>query len=59
MPSRWIRGLLAVTAFVAVFVSYGRINGQHAGVALLVVSRRGHDEDSEGSAEAAAGRPRT
>jgi len=30
-----------------------------AGVALLVVSRRGPDEESEGSAEAAAGRPRT
>ena len=30
-----------------------------AGVALLVVSRRGPDEESEGSAEAAAARPRT
>ena len=37
MPGRWIRGLLAVMAFAAVFLSYGRINGQHAGVALLVV----------------------
>ena len=30
-----------------------------AGVALLVVTRRGPDEESEGSTEAAAGRPRT
>jgi len=37
MPSKWIRGVLALAAFVAVHLSYGRINGQHAGVALLVV----------------------
>lgn len=37
MPSKWIRGALAFAAFAAVQVSYGRINGQHAGVALLVV----------------------
>ncbi len=37
MPSKWIRGALALAAFAAVYVSYGRINGQHAGVALLVV----------------------
>lgn len=37
MPSKWIRGALTFAAFAAVFASYGRINGQHAGVALLVV----------------------
>lgn len=37
MPGKWIRGALAFAAFAAVFASYGRINGQHAGVALLVV----------------------
>ena len=37
MPSKWIRGALALAAFAAVYISYGRINGQHAGVALLVV----------------------
>lgn len=37
MPSKWIRGALALAAFAAVYASYGRINGQHAGVALLVV----------------------
>jgi len=37
MPGKWIRGALALVAFAAVYASYGRINGQHAGVALLVV----------------------
>ena len=37
MPSKWIRAALTLAAFAAVFASYGRINGQHAGVALLVV----------------------
>ena len=37
MPSKWIRATLTLAAFAAVFASYGRINGQHAGVALLVV----------------------
>lgn len=37
MPSKWIRGALALAAFAAVYASYGRINGQHAGVALIVV----------------------
>ena len=37
MPSKWIRGALAFAAFAAVQFSYGRVNGQHAGVALLVV----------------------
>ena len=37
MPSKWIRGALTLAAFAAVYASFGRINGQHAGVALLVV----------------------
>ncbi len=37
MPGKWIRGALTLAAFAAVYASYGRINGQHAGVALLVV----------------------
>ena len=37
MPGKLIRGALALAAFAAVYASYGRINGQHAGVALLVV----------------------
>lgn len=37
MPGKLIRAALALAAFAAVYASYGRINGQHAGVALLVV----------------------
>lgn len=37
MPGKLVRGVLALAAFAAVYGSYGRINGQHAGVALLVV----------------------
>lgn len=37
MPSKWVRAVLSLAAFAAVFASYGRINGQNAGVALLVV----------------------
>jgi hypothetical protein len=29
--------MVAIGAFIAVQVSYGRINGQHAGTALLVI----------------------
>lgn len=37
LPGRWLRSTLAVAAFVAVFLSYGRINGQQSGTALLVL----------------------
>ncbi|MES2684863.1 MAG: DUF3488 and transglutaminase-like domain-containing protein [Pseudomonadota bacterium] len=37
MPGKLIRAALTLAAFAAVYASYGRINGQHAGVALLVV----------------------
>lgn len=37
LPPRWLKVLMVVAAFAAVQISYGRINGQHAGAALLVV----------------------
>jgi len=37
MPHGAIKGALAIGAFVGVYASYGRIWGQHAGVALLVI----------------------
>lgn len=37
MPSRAIRMLLGGVAFIAVYLTYGRINGQEGGVALLVI----------------------
>lgn len=37
MPGKLVRAALTLAAFAAVFASYGRINGQNAGVALLVV----------------------
>lgn len=37
LPGRWLRTALAVTAFAAVYLSYGRINGQQSGTALLVL----------------------
>ena len=37
LPPQWLKVLLAILAFVAVQVSYGRVNGQHAGTALLVI----------------------
>lgn len=37
MPGKLLRAALTLAAFVGVYWSYGRINGQHAGVALLVV----------------------
>lgn len=37
MPGKWIRGALTLIAFAGVWWAYGRINGQHAGVALLLI----------------------
>jgi transglutaminase-like putative cysteine protease len=37
LPPTWLKVLLSLAAFAAVNLSYGRINGQHAGAALLVV----------------------
>ncbi len=37
LPPRWIKISLVIAAFIAVQASYGRVNGQHAGVALLIV----------------------
>ena len=37
MPGKLVRAALTLAALAAVFASYGRINGQNAGVALLVV----------------------
>lgn len=37
LPPRWLKVVLVIAAFAAVQVSYGRINGQHAGAALLIV----------------------
>lgn len=37
MPGKLVRGTLTVLAFAGVWWSYGRINGQHAGVALLLI----------------------
>lgn len=37
LPPQWLKVAAAVLAFIAVQVTYGRVNGQHAGSALLVV----------------------
>ena len=37
LPPQWLRIVLVVVAFGAVMMTYGRINGQNAGVALLLV----------------------
>jgi protein-glutamine gamma-glutamyltransferase len=37
LPPRWLKLALVVAGFVGVQVSYGRVNGQHAGAALLVL----------------------
>jgi transglutaminase-like putative cysteine protease len=37
LPPTWAKVMLVLLAFAAVQVSYGRINGQHPGTALLVV----------------------
>ncbi|MDT0634140.1 DUF3488 and transglutaminase-like domain-containing protein [Spectribacter hydrogenoxidans] len=36
-PARWLRLVLALAAFVGVYASYGRVDGQNAGVALLML----------------------
>jgi protein-glutamine gamma-glutamyltransferase len=37
LPPQWLKVVLALAAFIAIQVSYGRVNGQHAGSALLVL----------------------
>lgn len=37
-PNKWLKGLLIVTAFVAVFFSYHSITGAKGGVALLLLA---------------------
>jgi len=37
LPPQWLKVLLVLAAFAAVQVSYGRVNGQQAGSALLVI----------------------
>ena len=37
LPPQWLKVILVLAAFVGVSVTFGRVNGQHAGAALLVV----------------------
>jgi transglutaminase-like putative cysteine protease len=37
LPPQWLKVLMVLAAFIAVQVSFGRVNGQHGGSALLVV----------------------
>lgn len=37
LPGGWLRGLLTLMAFAGVIASFGRINGQNAGTALIVI----------------------
>ena len=37
LPGRVIKSLLTIAAFAGVYVTYGRVNGQHPGTALLVL----------------------
>lgn len=37
LPGMAVRVILTVSAFIAVYLSFGRINGQHSGTALLVL----------------------
>lgn len=37
LPGRWLRSALTIAAFIGVYASYGRINGQHSGTSLLVL----------------------
>jgi transglutaminase-like putative cysteine protease len=37
LPPQWLKILLVLVAFAAIQVSYGRVNGQQAGSALLVI----------------------
>lgn len=36
LPPRWLKVAMVVIGFLAVTFSYGRLNGQHAGTALLI-----------------------
>ena len=37
MPGKWLRAALTFVAFSGIYASYGRVTGQNAGVALLVL----------------------
>lgn len=37
LPPQWLKIGLAILAFLTVYIGYGRVNGQHAGSALLVI----------------------
>jgi protein-glutamine gamma-glutamyltransferase len=37
LPPQWLKIMLVFSAFAAINVTYGRVSGQHAGAALLVV----------------------
>lgn len=37
LPPRWLKLVLATAAFAAVYAAYGRVTGQNAGIALLVL----------------------
>lgn len=37
LPPVWLKVCFAILAFVAINAAYGRVNGQHAGTALLVI----------------------
>ena len=37
LPKGWLRGFLTLAAFAGVIASFGRINGQNAGTALIVI----------------------
>lgn len=37
LPPKWLKVFLVLLAFAGVQVSFGRVNGQHAGAALLVI----------------------
>ncbi|WP_162932422.1 transglutaminase TgpA family protein [Solimonas sp. K1W22B-7] len=37
LPPGWLRSVMAILVFAGIYASYGRINGQHPGTALLVI----------------------
>lgn len=37
MPNTWLKAALTIGAFAGVYFSYGRVSGQHPGIALLVI----------------------
>jgi len=37
LPPQWLKILMTIAAFIAINAAYGRISGQHAGTALLVI----------------------